>query len=258
MLPHFPCSSASLTRCAMVDRPSASLPYGLSDLHRQNRTMGKATELPVGECARWKIPSLEQLSANPIILPISEVRRNFEPTHKRSIDSSESQLENLRGDSMTSTSAELRKSKRASASTESRRRPSNAVPHCRPQTTKRNKASVPASKKDSRESTWKRSIDPGTRTGASKDVPITIDDDEASDIGEEAYGRPGFSRSNFEATSPTPSFNGIYSPRFSTPNPTRDATHSKTGYRSMRGTYLTPPERVADNARRREPSIYIG
>jgi hypothetical protein len=66
----------------MADRRVVTLPYDLSESHQQNKTMGKVTVLPVGERARWKIPSLEQESANTNIVPAIDIRRKIEHPHK--------------------------------------------------------------------------------------------------------------------------------------------------------------------------------
>jgi hypothetical protein len=220
--------------------------------------MGKVTVLPVGGCARWKGPSLQQLSADPVVLPIIDVRRNFQSTHKHSKYSSKKQLKHLREHKMTVATAEVRKTKRPPVSTERERRRSKAISHTQPQVTTGNNVLVPASRTKPRNIAPKKSIRLDTRKGASKNEPITLDDDdEITGVGLQAYEKPAFFRSNFEISSPTPSRNGIYSPLSSSPGPTRDVMQDKKRVDLIRGTYVAPPPRAAGNSMTREPSIYI-
>jgi hypothetical protein len=221
--------------------------------------MSKITVLPKGACARWTGPSLQQLSADPIVLPIVDARRNFESTHKRSRHSSKKRLEHVREHKMTVATAETRKMKRLPTFAERGRRPSKAISHPQHQATTRNNALVPASKTKPRNIALKESTRPDTRKGTSKAEPITIDDDdddEIAGVGAAAYGPSDFFCSNFQVSSPTPLPNGIYSPLSSSPVPTRDVTQNKRRTGSMRGTYVTPPPRAAHDSMAREPSIY--
>jgi hypothetical protein len=235
----------------MADRPHISLPYGLSEFHRQKRTMGKVTVLPVGGCARWKIPSLEQV-ANSNTSPTIDVRRNFRHPHKRSKDIFDNRSERLGEERMTGTTPEGRKRKRVPASAERRHSP-ESISQLQPR--RRTKAPMSVSEMDPRKVTRKRPMGPGTRRGASMDVPITIDDDdESSEKEQEAEERQSFFRRSRRISSPTLSFDNIYSPL----SRTREVTQGKRGFGSIRGAYAAPPDPVINAIMARAPSIYVG
>jgi hypothetical protein len=235
----------------MADRRSVSLPYGLSELYRQNRTMGKVTVLPVGGRARWKIPTLEQVSANTNNAPIIHIGRKMERPHKRSRNRRNYQSESSGEEEMTPMVSEARKRKRTPALAE-RRHLSKPNAYFKPART--SKAPTPDSEMDPSVAR-KKPLERGTRTGASEDTPITIDDDDDTlEDDPEAFERPGLFRSSLEIPQPTPPFSGIYSPLART----RQSAPAKRRLGSIRGTCAAPPERVANATMERAPSIYIG
>jgi hypothetical protein len=212
--------------------------------------MGKVTVLPVGGCARWKIPSLEQV-ANSNTSPTIDVRRNFRHPHKRSKDISDNRSERLGEERMTATTPEGRKRKRVPASAE--RHSPESISQLQPR--RRTKALMSVSGMDPHKVTRKRPMGPGTRRGASVDVPITIDDDdESSEKEQEAEERQSFFRSSRRISSPTPSLDNIYSPL----SRTREITQDKRGVESIRGAYAGPPDPVINAMMARAPSIYVG
>jgi hypothetical protein len=230
----------------MADWRAISLPYGLSKFHRQNKTMGKVTVFPVGGCARWKIPPLERVSANTNIVPVIDIRREIERPHNRPRNCSSNQFGSSVEEDMIPTTTEVRKRKRAPALAERRHlsKPSRT-----------NKAPTPDSEMETSSFARKRLLARGTRIGASKDAPVTIDDDNDTleDEQENCVGRDLF-RSSLEVFPPTPSFSGLYSPLIRT----REVAPAKRRFGSIRGTYAAPPERVQVTTMGRAPSIDIG
>jgi hypothetical protein len=183
--------------------------------------------------------------------PTIDVRRNFRHPHKRSKDISDNRSERLGEERMTATTPEGRKRKRVPASAE--RHSPESISQLQPR--RRTKALMSVSGMDPHKVTRKRPMGPGTRRGASVDVPITIDDDdESSEKEQEAEERQSFFRSSRRISSPTPSLDNIYSPL----SRTREITQDKRGVESIRGAYAGPPDPVINAMMARAPSIYVG
>jgi hypothetical protein len=93
----------------------------------------------------------------------------------------------------------------------------------------------------------RKPVGPGTQRGASKDIPIIIEDEDNGDDNEmekDLFGRLNALCNSSLASSPTPSFRSIYSSLSRTSTPIRDSAHA------------TPSFMVESNVKTHEPSIY--
>jgi hypothetical protein len=196
------------------------LPYGLSDNHRQFRTVGKIPPRPVGVGARWHVPKLQSIATTSPRLSITDPRHKIGDPPQLSFRTSKDKLRAIWEENMSATNSTTeRESSKASAKTtgESWRArtqpiPLNArLPGAPPQVSCRSQPIVHQ----------KRPLGSETRTGASKDVPITIDDDD--DQGTEVpltdIDRQPFYRSISSPIS-SPTYSHLYSTSSSVSPPT--------------------------------------
>jgi hypothetical protein len=208
--------------------------------------MDKVPVKPSGDYARWSIPSLQQLSTTSV-LPIHDIRRRFESQHKTLNTSVNAQPNEHREEEMAAANSESRKRERASMSIPKRGHALTARP--KPQTAKST-----ISRRRPKNTPRVRPFGPGSQLGATKDIPITIDDEDADPNDHtETYERPNFFRSDFNVLSSKPSISGIYA---SIPNTPRNSPLDKSPSGSVRGARTTPPSLLTRSGRTREPSIY--
>lgn len=121
-----------------------------------------------------------------------------------------------------------------------------------PQAGRRSKTVAAASKKNLRQAaTRKKPVGPGTRAGATKDLPMVIDDDEYEGI---LLHRLGFFRNSYVASSSPQSLSSIYSPLPRTPS---SATRSAQNHGLAHELHVRPSSRLAYDPRTRQMSIYI-
>jgi hypothetical protein len=208
--------------------------------------MDKVPVNPSGDHARWSIPSLQQLSTTSV-LPIHDIRRRFESQHKTPNTSVNAQPNAHREEEMAAANSESRNRERVSMSIPKRGRALTARP-------KLQTAKSTNSRRRPKNTPRARPFGPGSQLGATKDIPITIDDEDADPNDHtETYERPNFFRSNFNVRSSRPSIGGIYASVSSTP---RNSPLDKSPSSSVRGTRTTPLSLLTRSGRTREPSIY--
>jgi hypothetical protein len=207
--------------------------------------MDKVPVNPSGDHARWSIPSLQQLSTTSV-LPIHDIRRRFESQHKTPNTSANAQPNKHREEEMSAANSETRKRERVSMSIPKRGRALTARP-------KSQTAKSTNSRRRPKTTPRARPFGPGSRLGATKDIPITIDDEDADPNDHTVYERPNFFRSDFNVSSSGPPINGIYASVSSTP---RNSPLDKSPSGSVSDARTTPPSLLTRSGRTREPSIY--
>jgi hypothetical protein len=136
--------------------------------------MGKTLSRPVGAGARWHVPTLQSLAATSLPLSTVEPRRNFGNPLQ------------LPGRPSRKEQSVIREADMGVTSPSTKRKLSSAAAKMRGGSLERGSATKSTDHKASERifasykqpmAYQKRPVGPGTRTGASKDIPITIDDD---------------------------------------------------------------------------------
>jgi hypothetical protein len=237
--------SASLTFFTMASEHPVPIPYGLSESHRQNRTMGKFTVLPV-LCSRRKAASPQQRVTARIKLPIVDIRRNSDSRHQHRHKHSKLFVEPQ--------DRSHQKLKMAVATPQSHKKRTLAA---NGRADRSAKPTSQARSMDTRRLFRRDQCGPGTRIGASKDKPIAIEDESSeSEIDEGARKRPIPFRDSTTVPWPAPFSHGLYS-----------RLTEKQGYThrfGRKGGIFGPPTgalhesfpTVEDSIRSSAPSIY--
>jgi len=226
---------------------AVTLPYGLSEMHRQHHIKGKVVIGREGEYTRGGLPISTHSSKPNIVLPIITYHRAIDAPRPNPTGSHKVHVRKLRQDKMAVAVPTRQKKKTAPTPKERRQRTPKVANVSKPRVGSKAKATPAIQKSKSR-------VGPGTRDGASKHRPITIDDDDEAD--EAPRGMTDFMQGGYTPSSTAPSSPSIYQSQSPALAVRRGSAPGGAGFGSFGKTHAATSPKAPYDPRFRSMSIY--